>query len=150
MIFDSINNANLYSLPGGRLSRALKFLKETDFTKLPEGRHEIDGNDIYAIVSDYDTKDADGVYPEAHRIYTDIQYVVTGCELIGFASFNNPEIQKEYDEEKDFALYNAPVSYFKLEAGMFMVLFPGELHKPGIKDGKTERVMKVVIKIREK
>ncbi len=147
MVFGSIKNSELYFPLSGRISRALKFLRETDLTKMPEGRHDIEGDKIFALINNYTTKNADGAYPEAHSIYTDIQFVVEGSELIGFAPYNNQRIQTGYNKEKDIVFYDAPVSFCRLEAGMFMILFPGELHMPGISAEREEGVKKVVIKV---
>lgn len=148
MICDKLENAKLYYPLGERIALALRFLEETDFTNLPVGRHTIDGDDMYALINDYETRNAGEALPEAHRIYADIQYVFNGRELIGFAPFKNQRVQKEYDKEKDIVFYDAQVSFQKLEAGMFAIIFPGELHTPGIKDGETGPVRKVVMKVK--
>ena len=49
MIFDRIENLNNYS-GLGRIYTALKFLADTDFTQIPLGKYELDGDNIYYMV----------------------------------------------------------------------------------------------------
>ena len=43
MILDKISNVQLYADMHPTIVRALKYLRDTDFTKLPNGRYEIAG-----------------------------------------------------------------------------------------------------------
>ena len=148
MIFDKLENSNLYTGMDGRIIRALDFLQKTDLVNSPEGRQDIDGDNIYALINDYVTKDASEAKPEAHIKYIDVQYVVSGCEYLGYAILNGQKPCKEYDYEKDYMLFDTDVSFLKFEAGMFAVLFPNDLHMPGIKYNEKSKVRKVVIKVK--
>ncbi|PIV18458.1 MAG: hypothetical protein COZ15_03260 [Elusimicrobia bacterium CG_4_10_14_3_um_filter_49_12_50_7] len=46
-----------------------------------------------------------------------------------------------------FYMRNIPPS-LKVEAGMFAIFFPDDLHMPGIKSGQISKVKKVAVKIR--
>ena len=69
------------------MERALEYLKKTDFSKLEDGRYEIEGDRIYATVSRYQSKPWNECRPEAHRRYADVQYMAEGQELIGWCAF---------------------------------------------------------------
>ncbi len=56
------------------LTKALAFLRTQDFRNMPEGRHEIDGDKIFALLSRYTTRPQTECTPEAHRKFVDIQY----------------------------------------------------------------------------
>ncbi len=49
------------------------------------GRHDLDGDDLFALVQEYTTRAADECVWEAHRRYIDVQFVVTGAERMGVA-----------------------------------------------------------------
>ena len=87
MIFDTLNNVNNYK-GLGRVYDALKFLSETDFSKIELGRYELDGDNIFYMVQSYDT-DPDKTISEAHKKYIDIQYMVEGEEIIGVADISS-------------------------------------------------------------
>ena len=148
MIIDNVNNLKLYSHLGPKFQKAFIFITDPDVILLDNGKYEIDGDDVFALVSEYNTKnEIDGKF-EAHRKYIDIQYLAKGTELIGYAPFNYQELLTEYNDEKDVAFFSGNKSFIKLEQGMFAVLFPNELHMPGIKSSVREDVKKVIVKVK--
>jgi YhcH/YjgK/YiaL family protein len=148
MIVDKIENSGLYSQSGTRIARAFQYLHTTDFSKLAAGKYEIESDDIFAIVSEYETKDIQDCALEAHRKYIDIQYLLEGSELIGVTSLKKQIASKAYSEEDDYALYADHSSLLELEAGRFAIFFPEDLHMPGVKNKQKAQVRKVIIKVR--
>lgn len=149
MIIDKLSNSELYKFKNEGIKRAIEFIKSTDLNSLADCRSEIDGDNIYVIKSVYKTKRMGDSFLEAHKKYIDIQYVMSGTEKIGYTPLNSEKIYKEYDEENDYALYDAACSYVTFSEGMFAVFFPGELHKPGIMSGDLPtEVSKIVVKVR--
>ncbi len=148
MILDKVDNVQLYADMHPTIVRALKYLRDTDFTKLQNGRYEIAGDDIFAMVNDYTTKDLEDCRLEAHRKYIDIHFVAGGAELIGYSLFNGQDPATEYDEANDFILYCGEKNYLKLGENMFVIFFPSDLHMPGLIVDKPAKVKKVVIKVR--
>lgn len=148
MIIDKLSDSHLYSGLSERINNAFTYLKETNFSSLEPGKYEIDGDNIFAIVAKYQTKDESESKPESHKRYIDVQYVAEGCELIGYAPLISQEIISDYSEEKDITFYNAECSFIKLDAGMFAIFFPGEVHLPGIKVNEKSFVKKVVVKVK--
>lgn len=146
MIYDTLANAENYYGISPRLAKALKALADTDFSALENGRHEIDGDNIYMNISEYVTKTANE-HPEAHKKYIDIQYLLSGYEYVGVASLSSMESEYSADPAKDFALYTGKTEPLTLGNGTFMVLFPQDAHAPGIAVGKPETVRKVVVKV---
>ena len=100
MIIDTIKNCGLYAAGNENLKKGFEFIKE--FLENPKavGKYEIDGDNVYAIVQEYETK-APGKF-ESHKKYTDIQFIVSGKELIGYANIAHLTPDTEYDAEKDF------------------------------------------------
>jgi len=126
MILDKLENTDFYSGISNNLTRGFEYLKSTDLATLEPGRHEIDGDEVFALVSEYNTKDHLECWPEAHQTYTDIQYIISGREAIGFVTLKNQLIVSEFDPAKDITFYSADTSPLILEAGMFAVFFPQE------------------------
>ena len=149
MILDKLENTNFYSGISNNLSKGFDYLKSTDLSTLKPGRHDIDGNDVFALVSEYNTKNHFDCRPEAHQTYTDIQYIISGREAIGFVTLNNQVIVSEYDPEKDIAFYSGDTSPLILEAGIFAVFFPQDVHCPCMQIDGPEKVKKVVVKVRK-
>ena len=132
------------------MERAFAYLKATDFSKLKDGRYEIDGKNIYATVSRYQSKPCEECRPEAHRRYADVQYVAQGQELIGWCAFT-PALKEAapYDEEKDVVFFEKlePESDFVLSEGSYAILTPKDIHRPCCALEEPSPVLKVVVKV---
>ena len=127
-----------------------KLVEETEFSKLKDGRYEIDGDHIYATVSRYQTKPMKDCRPESHRKYVDVQYVAEGQEFIGWCAFT-PALKESvpYDEEKDVVFYERlePESDFVLSEGCYAIMTPKDIHRPCCAMDEPAPVLKVVAKI---
>ncbi|WP_367769629.1 YhcH/YjgK/YiaL family protein [Flavobacterium sp. WC2421] len=146
MIIDKIENYGLYANLTERLARGFEFIKNTDLVSIEAGTYEIEDKVVFAIVQEYDTKEIKDCVLEGHTKYIDIQYVIEGSELIGVSTKNDQKVVTS-DLDKDYTFYEGETTYLKLEAGMFTVFFPDDLHRPSVKDGESTRVKKVVVKV---
>lgn len=148
MILDKLENAALYSAISKNLKKGFEFLKKTNLHNLEPGRYDIEGSDVFALVSEYDSKKIQDCRPEAHQIYADIQCIVSGKEAIGHALFDGQEITAAYHPEKDIVFFSCETTQLTFEAGMFAVFFPHDIHCPGIQVNGPEKVKKVVVKVK--
>lgn len=146
MIFDRIENIKNYK-GSGKVYTALKFLSETDFTKIELGKYELEGDDIYYMVQSYLT-DPNKTVAEAHKKYIDIQYIVKGEEIIAVAPIQTEKTLTEAKPEKDVWFYNCETNPLILKDGYFTVLYPEDLHLPGKAVNEPEKVLKVVVKVK--
>lgn len=149
MILDELINAHLYLPLGPRFAAGLEWLRAFD-PALPDGRVDLQGDDLFALVQTYDTTPGAEKRFESHRRYADIQYVAAGRERILHTSTQRLAVETAYSEEKDIAFYQEPQasSSLLLGPGDFAVLWPGDAHKPGCMAGGREEVRKVVLKVR--
>jgi biofilm protein TabA len=132
------------------IETALAYLRNTDFSKMEVGRYSLDGESMFAIVQTPLTQTWESGKPEFHARYIDIQYLLEGEELIGYAIANDT-LAKTHDQlvERDIA-FVAPIngeSKLYLTPGMFAIFYPGELHKPCRAINQAMTIKKVVIKI---
>ena len=147
MIIDKVENSFLYEGLGENLALALKYIRETDFLNIPEGNYKLKGEEVFAIVQEYATKEEKEGRLESHRKYIDVQYIIEGVEKMGLVTLRNQE-PTEIIEKNDVLFYDKDVSTLvEFSAGMFGVFFPDDLHKPGIRSGASVKVRKVVVKI---
>ena len=147
MIFDTLQNIENYK-GLGRVYTALEFLAKTDFSKTELGRYELDGDNIFYMVQNYDT-DPDKTVSEAHKKYIDIQCMLEGEEIIGVAPVSCEKTLTEAKEENDVWFYECKTEPLTLLAGSFMVLYPNDLHCPGVATkGKALNCRKVVVKVK--
>ena len=149
MIIDLLENSSHYETVHQRLKEAFHFLKTTDLNAMASGTYNIDNNDVYAIVREYETLDITNEEMESHRDYLDVQYMIKGAEVVGHALLKDQAVSKEYNAEHDFTLYaDAPSFFTKMEAGTFMIFLPTDLHVPCLKVNEPAWVKKIVVKVR--
>ena len=146
MIADRAENASRYYGLGGRLQEALRSLS-SDLTGREPGRYELQGDELYALVQEYETRPREACAWEAHRRYADVQFIVSGRERFGVAPADTLGASRPYDPEKDVAFYEGEGDFVTLEAGCFIVFFPGEAHMPLVQVDGPERVKKLVLKV---
>ena len=150
MIYDTLDNIHLYEGVQPGVVRGLRYLAETDFSKVPDGRQEIDGDDVFANVMSYETKVVNDT-PEAHREYIDIQFLITGEELVGVGPLGEMTDEAEAHPERDLWLYHGPTQPLTIGKGRFLVLWPSDAHAPCIAvDGKPAAARKCCVKVRVK
>lgn len=148
MILDKIDNATLYKGMHAGISKALDYIVNADFSELALGKHEIEGDSIFVIMNEYDTKSAEDSLLESHIKCIDVQYIVEGVEQFGITTHFNQKPTKLYNAEDDYMLFNEPYDLITLKKGMFIIFFPDDMHLPGIKIKKTASVKKVVVKVK--
>jgi len=133
-----------------RWDKAFNFLKNTDFSKSELKRYDIDDDKLFATFSEYMSKNESTTQFEAHRRYIDIQYVISGKEIMNIAplkSVNN--VLVPYDTTKDIEFVTVSKSRDLIATPVnFFIFFPDDAHRPGLKDGVNSPVRKVVIKLK--
>lgn len=149
MLTTSAEIGNKYDYTKEKFEKALRFLRETDFSAAEPGKIEIDGDRIFANVQEYVTLPQEEGRFEAHRRYYDIQYMAEGEEYLGYAPCGQMEKDGEYDACNDMQFYRDPVNPGKvyLKKGDFAIVSPEDGHKPRCMGAKPCKVKKVVVKI---
>lgn len=147
MIYDQIGKQSLYRNLHPGFPAAFDYLLSFD-PATPDGRVELQGDRLFALVQTYDTTPADQKTYEAHRRYIDLQYVVAGQEIIYHVPLPHLQEATPYIAEKDVARYKGQDEQaLVMRAGDFSILFPHDGHKPNCVYRDKETVRKVVLKI---
>ena len=94
------------------------------------------------------TKAAEGRQLEAHRQYLDIQYVVSGSEVMGWAPVDSLTPSGEFNVEKDAGMYTGKCEFVNIEAGWCYVVFPEDAHAPGTHTDEPTEYQKLIIKLK--
>ena len=148
MIVDKIENSDLYKNLSEKIKKSFDYIKQTNLKNLKSGRYDIDGDNIFALISEYQTKTESEGKLEAHRKYIDVQYVIEGEELMGYAPLGNQQTLEPYKEENDIVFFRGDKLFIKVAKGMFAIFFPEDVHMPGIQVRKKSPVKKLVIKVK--
>lgn len=140
--------ARQYQLNKIYWDKAFTFLKEHNLQTLEKGKYPIDGDNVFASVTEDPSKDFDKTNWESHRKYIDLQCIIAGEEKMGVYPVAKATVSKEYDEKKDVANYSAGGKFYVGTAGTFFIFFPSDAHRPNITPGGNKIVKKIVIKVR--
>ena len=137
-----------YAENTGEWDAVIDFFRTADLCSLQTGKHVLTSNGTFASVQRYVTRES-GEF-EAHRKYIDIQYVVSGKEVIELAERKDLGTETvPYDQDKDIEFYSSAENFSRLhmKAGDSAVFFPSDAHKPCLSDGERADVVKIVVKI---
>ncbi|MBQ8639228.1 MAG: YhcH/YjgK/YiaL family protein [Lachnospiraceae bacterium] len=150
MIFDCKENLANYRGLGKNYATAIDFLLNTDLAALEPGKIEIDGKEVYANVLSYETIPWEEAKYEAHEHYTDIQYMITGNEVMTYAPKKNLIPKNEYNPVKDVINYTNDVRGIDLltPPDMYAIFLPQDAHKVKSMADKPEVIKKIVVKIK--
>jgi len=148
MIYDTLNHLDAYKGIHPGVIKGLKLLRDMDFSAIGDGRHEIDGENLFILLQSYNTKPENDT-PEAHKKYIDIQYLISGQELVGVGPLEEMIQEAEARPDGDIWFYHGPVSQILLSGERFIVLWPGDAHAPCIAvDGVPAHCRKCVVKVK--
>lgn len=130
---------------------ALEYLRACDFSRMTNQKYEIDGENIFMMINEYETKAVAGKKAEQHRGYIDLHYIILGQEMIGWGVDDQAhEVIDAYDPVKERTSYRTVVDevYIPLLAGTAVLFFPHDIHRPELDFGGKHTVRKAVIKIK--
>ena len=146
MILDDIKNHDKYRVMHPLFSKAFDFINESDLLNLSDGKHEIEGDELFAIVSRNGNSDSVSKL-EAHKKYIDIHYAVSGSDTIGWKALGDCiSPVGSFNFENDYILYNDN-DFIKIPLlqNKFMIVYPEDVHAPLL---QTKDLFKLVLKIK--
>ena len=133
--------------------RALEALQKVDLDRAEVGHYQVEGDELFYMVQEIDSRALEDCRAEAHRKYADIQIPLSAPERFGF-SLPQPGLPTVEDSfaEKDIAFYETPANEFfmNVEPGEYVVFMPGELHRPAVSISGRVRLRKIVVKVSAK
>lgn len=147
MIIGNIHNVQAW-LPA-ELRDAIAYVKQHVTQETALGKHDIDGDRLFYLVSNDMTQPLAERRAEYHARYLDIQIVMTGVEGMTFSCLPAGAPETDWLAEKDIAFLpeGAQEKTVVLGEGDFVVFYPGEVHKPLCAVGEPAPVRKVVVKL---
>ena len=146
MILDDLQNAARYHALNPLFAEAFTFLSHSRLAFLASGRHELDGDRLFALINRDPGRGREGARLEAHRRYIDIQMLVEGREEIGWRAVQQcRQLTEPYDESRDIMFFgDPPHTWIDLPVGKFMIFYPEDAHAPLAASGEN---IKAVIKV---
>lgn len=144
MVVDYIENWEQYSRLNQDMKEGFAFLQE--LTDKPAGRYE--RGSMYAMVQEGMTAPVEEARLETHQKYIDVQYMVSGEEVLEWKNIKEAVCETPYDAERDIAFYQGDGDRITVKPGMFYIMYPQDGHKPCIHIQRPTGYKKIVLKIR--
>ena len=149
MIFDRIENIEVYAGLGKNFETAVQFIQKLALNGIEDQEFSVDDDRVYAFARHFSLKESSEVLYESHRRYADIQLLLDGEETMYAAVTKGMKSKIPYEEEKDIEFYEDSEKHtcLKFVPGDFAVFFPWDAHKPCCRAGRYENSFKLVIKV---
>ena len=149
-ITNRISDSARFEYLGPNFKTAFGFLRSADLKSLPNGKMEIDGDRVFAYVSEPELKPFGTGKSEAHRAYVDIQSPIGGAETIGLVTLREKELALPFNVKDDYVLFESKVEPLTLLPGEFVAFFPpcGGHNPCCTLDKKPRKNKKICVKVK--
>lgn len=147
MIYDKLENIKHYSGCNPNLDIAIEYIITHDLHKLPLGRTELSGSDVFINVMEAAAAPAKQQNYEIHKNYMDIQIDLSGTEMIQIGDSSDMRVES-YNPETDFGVAHCNnLTSCIMGPGNFIICMCSEPHKPGIEVLADTALKKCVFKV---
>ena len=150
MIYGKIADLPLWGEKIPSVGYALNEAKRVADDEFTLGNTIIDGDALFASSSEYISAPREGKIFENHHVYIDVQMMIEGEEQIDvIIPADAPDVDFSEENDIEFAAFDKSYSTITLRAGDFLLLLPGEWHRPGVAIEGGAKCRKTVVKIRK-
>lgn len=127
--------------------RAMDFIRDTNLNSLENGRHVLDGDNLFVNIVDSSMKTPQQARLEVHDRYIDVQVPLSGTEMFGVKPRKDCTMPDgEMDAENDILFYDDPFDRtISVAPGSAVTFAPDTAHAPLIGEGT---IHKAIFKIR--
>ena len=147
MIYGTVENFTQYLRINPHFATAFHFLRNVDLTSLDPGKHEIDGENVFAFVIKGEGKP--DVKLEGHQKYIDLHVTITGKDRIGWKDASSCTLEGEFNVEDDYVFFtDPPLFWMEVPEDHFALFFPQDAHAPLGGEGKIHKiVLKILVSV---
>ncbi|AVK61466.1 hypothetical protein C5Z25_06655 [Lactobacillus sp. CBA3605] len=124
-------------------------LNRDDLDNFPLGRFDLT-NQIFGVAQEFDSLPDDNGRWESHQKNIDIQFVVSGTELIKSTHLDQLIVAEDALKKNDALYYGdfkGNYSRIILRPGDFAIFLPEDAHKPCLQVADSVKVKKIVVKV---
>lgn len=143
MIFSTPEDADRLAVLHPLFPQLFAYLRANDPATLAAGRHDLDGERLFAIVEHAQGRPRAQAPLEAHRRYIDLQLVLSGEEAMGWRSLGQcRQPCGDHDAARDIRFFDdAPAAWIDVPPGHFCIFFPEDAHAPLAGSGPIHKVI---------
>lgn len=138
MIYDRMEHLAAYRGLSSTLDSLIDFLLQGDWSSLPMGRSDVDGDRAFVNHSIVELKTEQPLY-EMHRLHGDIHISISGGETISYAPAE--QIAWPDQEEETLLAPGQDVCQLTMLPGTFAIFFPRDAHRPSQGSGSCDKLV---------
>lgn len=147
MIFGNIKNIQEFDYLPENIKKCFEYAKTHDLSNYDKGSYEIEGQNLFVNIVEYETTTPEKRFWEAHRNYLDIHLMLKGAEQIDINFIDNMK-QKEFIEKDDFLpLEGDKNCCVYLNEGDFLICYPNDAHRTAVAIGEPCIIKKAIFKV---
>ena len=123
--------------------QALQYIADTDLSELENGKHLLDGDNLFVNIVDSQMKTPEQARLEVHDKYIDIQVPLSKAESFGVKPRKDcVEPDGEFNAEKDILFYkDKDWTTITVEVGQAVTFDPDTAHAPLIGEGEIHKAI---------
>lgn len=122
---------------------ALKFIAENDLNEMENGKHILDGDNLFVNIVDSKLKTPQEARLEVHNVYIDIQVPLSKAESFGVKPRSETEgPEGDFNTEKDILFYaDKNWQTITVDKGQPITFDPDTAHAPLIGEGDIHKAI---------
>lgn len=148
MIFGNIKQLEEYPFLEERVKECFSYAKEHDLLSFEKGSHEIDGDDLFVNIVEYETTEAKNRFWEAHKLYLDIHLMLSGAEQIDLNFIQNMELGEFVPKDDFLPMEGKKQASVVLTEGDFLICYPSDGHRTAVAADGSEKIKKAIFKVK--
>ncbi len=143
MIIGSLKNTARIEASHPGIKAFFDYVKKHDMSQEALETKVLSADEVFFTPMKLKGKKPQEALLEAHKNYLDIQLLLEGSERIGWKALEDAEVvEAPYNKDNDIVFYaDKSDSYIQLKPGQFAVIFPEDLHAPGVSEGALHKVV---------
>ena len=150
MFSGSVKQKSEYGRLNERIALGLEYLAKQDLGALGPGKYTIDGQRVWLLVVDYDTKPYDEAFFEGHLHLAEVHMALEGEELVYWAPKPEmtqvPETQEQRAHDK-YYFTGQPAGQLCLSRDRFICFLPEDIHMTKVMTERPRSIRKAVLKV---
>lgn len=148
MIFGNIKNLEEYPFLDQAIKECFEYAKNNNIISYDKGSYEIKGDEIFVNIVEYETKQPEERFWEAHKEYLDLHLGLSGSEQIDLNFIDNMELET-YVAKDDFQpMQGEKNSSVILRKNDFLICYPNDGHRTAVAVENPETIKKAIFKIK--
>ena len=122
---------------------ALKFIAENDLNAMENGKHILDGDNLFVNIVDSKLKTPQEARLEVHNVYVDIQVPLSKAESYGVKPRSEAKgSEGDFNSEKDILFYtDKDWQTITVDKGQPITFDPDTAHAPLIGEGEIHKAI---------